>query len=64
MLNVAKNYALSQGYGVLIGTVHPQNKASIKAMAHISKEFNKGEVYHHTTKSGRTLEREKFNIKL
>lgn len=64
MLENARKYAILKGYEFWIGTVHPKNEASKKAMKNVGKIFRETEPYIHKTKDGRELSRAKFYLQL
>ncbi len=48
------------GFTTIVGTVHPENRASLSALRYVSNNVKTGVVYEWTTPRGRTLRRKKF----
>ena len=64
MLKKAKEYSVALGFTTIIGTIHPENKASMHSIAHIAKNVSLGQEFIHQTKDGRKLRRKNFSISL
>lgn len=64
LLQIAKDYALQNGFNAFIGTVHPDNVASKNAMRKIAKSFELKDKIIYTMKDGRNLIRERFMLEL
>lgn len=63
MLEFGMNFAKENGVTQYIGTVHPKNVKSQKALSHIS-EVNTSKPFWHETKEGRRLLQQYFLIEL
>ena len=60
MLKAAKAYAKMKGFTQFIGTIHPENEASEKALKNISNEMEMSDSFEHETRDKRTLLRQYF----
>lgn len=59
MLKMGKKYALDKGFTKFIGIVHPDNSASLRALASIAK-LERGGYFTHTTQDGRFVLQQHF----